>query len=87
MSQLYEKAHHPTDLFSPSPHLGAASSHSFYRGLIKCFGIWGYLPLLCISGRKAGKGLYIYDKNVKERIENTEALAILERHKIEPKTQ
>ncbi|XP_064617131.1 trifunctional enzyme subunit alpha, mitochondrial-like isoform X2 [Liolophura sinensis] len=38
-------------------------------------------------GRKAGKGLYIYDKNVKERIENSEALAILERHKIEPKTQ
>lgn len=38
-------------------------------------------------GRKAGKGFYVYEKNSKGRTENEEALKLLEKYSLQPKTE
>lgn len=40
---------------------------------------------MLFSGRKSGKGIYIYETNVKNRNINLSALDILKKYKLEPK--
>lgn len=43
--------------------------------------------MIIISGRKSGKGVYIYEKGNKKKPENDEARVILEKYKLNPKQE
>ena len=40
---------------------------------------------MSFSGRKSGKGIYVYEENIKNRNLNLGALDILKKYKLEPK--
>jgi len=41
---------------------------------------WIFLNLFCFTGRKSGKGIFVYTQNTKERDENVGAVEILKRY-------
>lgn len=43
-----------------------------------------YLFYYAILGRKSGKGYFVYQAGTKSRSENTEALSLLEKYKLQP---
>ena len=43
------------------------------------------LLLFSLSGRKSGKGCYIYEKGVKDRPVNTGAMELMEKYAVTPK--
>lgn len=44
-----------------------------------------YIILILLLGRKSGKGYFEYRAGTKSRPENTDAISLLEKYKLEPK--
>lgn len=65
-----------------SPHLVKALGERFRGGDVN---ILGDMVKAGFLGRKSGKGIYVYEANVKDRPLNLKAIDILKKYKLEPK--